>query len=125
MPTWYHNPVRPPGYVYVVSTPVCPTCHRPATETLTPEQVSEKLSNLEPVAVSVLETQLHSLNEGVAQRAAKLLLEWARGKPTQTQVINQDVATTIRYESAAWSPEDELPPSPPMSADPPLLTSGS
>lgn len=108
-----------------MNAPVCPTCQRPATETLTPEQVSEKLNNLEPVAVAVLENQLQSLNEGVAQRAAKLLLEWARGKPTQTQIVSQDVATTIRYESAAWVPDEELPASPPMSADPPLLTSGT
>lgn len=113
------------GSFRAMESPVCPTCRRPATEALTPEQVSEKLSNLEPIAVAVLEQQLSSLNEGVAQRAAKLLLEWARGKPTQTQVINQDVATTIRYESAAWMPEEELPPSPPISSDPPLLTSGS
>lgn len=103
---------------------ICPGCRRPFTESLTPEEVTEKLNALEPIAVSVLEQQLNSMNEGVAQRAAKLLLEWARGKPQQTVNQNVEQVTAIRYESAAWMPDDELPPSPPMSSDPPLLTSG-
>jgi hypothetical protein len=102
----------------------CPNCRRPFEMTLTPEQVSEKLNNLEPIAVTVLEKQLASVNETTAQRAAKLLLEWSRGKPQTTIHQTVDQVTAIRYESAAWMPEAELPATPPMSSDPPLLTSG-
>lgn len=104
---------------------ICPHCRRPFDQELTPEQVSEKLNNLEPVAVTVLERQMHSRNETVAQRAAKLLLEWARGKPQTTIHQTVDAVTAIRYESAAWIPDGELPPIPGQSSDPPLeLTSG-
>lgn len=103
----------------------CPTCQRPLEPELSPEQVSEKLNNLEPVAVTVLANQLSSMNETVAQRAAKLLLEWSRGKPQTTIHQTVDQVTAIRYESAAWIPEGELAPLPNQSADPPLeLTSG-
>ena len=104
----------------------CPTCQRPLELALSPEQVSEKLNDLEPVAVTVLASQLQSMNETVAQRAAKLLLEWSRGKPQTTVHQTVEAVTAIRYESAAWLPESELPAVPPQSADPPLeLTSGS
>lgn len=99
----------------------CPTCQRSLeAEELTPEQVSEKLNNLEPVAVTVLAKQLDSMNETVAQRAAKLLLEWSRGKPQTTIHQTVDAVTAIRYESAAWMPEGDVVANR-LSEDPPLV----
>lgn len=85
----------------------CPHCGRPFHE-LTPEQVEDKLDALEPVALSVLEEQLASLDERVRQSAAKLLLEWKRGKPKQQVQQTTDQVTVIRYESAAWVPDIEI-----------------
>lgn len=116
----------PAGYLDRVSEVEthCPNCRRPYDLALTPEQVSEKLNALEPIAVTVLEGQLSSVNETTAQRAAKLLLEWSRGKPQTTIHQTVDAVTEIRYESAAWIPDVELPMPTPQSADPPLLPSG-
>jgi hypothetical protein len=79
---------------------------------LTPEEVNKKLEDLEPVALSVLENQLQSLDERVRQTAAKLILEWQRGKPKQQIAQTTDQITTIRYESAAWNPVLDLEPRP-------------
>ncbi len=89
----------------VVAAGICPTCERPFTD-LTPEEVEEKLASLEPVAVTLLEAQMASRDQRVAQAAAKMLLEWKRGKPNQRIAQTTDQITTIRYESAAWMPED-------------------
>lgn len=85
----------------------CPTCGK-STEELTPEQVEERLAALEPLAIQVLESQLESLDERVRQTAAKLLLEWRRGKPKQQIAQTTDQITVIRYESAAWTPLHEI-----------------
>lgn len=92
-----------------VSGEVCSGCGRPL-ELLSPEDVDGRLETLEPVALAVLESQLTSLDERIRQSAAKLLLEWRRGKPKQ-QIQNQnDNVTTIRYETAAWIPDVIEPP---------------
>src|SRR5262245_59780948 len=102
----------------------CPTCKRSLELGLSAEEVTEKLQNLEPIAVLVLEGQLSSMNETVAQRAAKLLLEWTRGKPQTTVHQTVEAVTAIRYESAAWLPDPDEPGFR-QSADPPLeLPSG-
>lgn len=74
------------------------------SEIKTTETVDEALERLEPVAVKKLEAQLHSEDERVAQSAAKLLLEWKRGKPKQQIEQTTDQVTRIVYESAAWRP---------------------
>ena len=86
---------------------VCPTCGKSTVE-LAPEEVEARLEALEPQALSVLESQLESLDQRVAQSAAKLLLEWKRGKPKQQIQNTMDQITTIRYESAAWFPDEDL-----------------
>lgn len=76
-------------------------------EKLSPEEkayVDAKLDELEPRAIAVLERQMESEDERVAQRAAQLLLEWKRGKPSQTVKQEGQQIHTIRYESAAWQP---------------------
>jgi hypothetical protein len=83
---------------------VCPECGKPFTD-LTPEEVEQKLIDLEPMAVTLLEAQLTSRDQRVAQTAAVKLLEWKRGKPNQRIAQTTDQITTIRYESAAWMPE--------------------
>ena len=88
-----------------MSEDLCPTCGKSLKE-LTPEEVESKLAELEPQALSVLASQLESLDERVRQSAAKLLLEWQRGKPKQQVQQTTDMITTIRYESAAWSPAE-------------------
>lgn len=100
---------------------VCPTCGKPS-EDLTAEQVEERLQALEPQALSVLESQLASLDERVRQSAAKLLLEWKRGKPKQQVQQTTDQVTVIRYESAAWMPDISYEPI--ESTPTPELTSG-
>lgn len=72
----------------------------------------ERLKNLEPEAVDLLEMQMKraqdpeatEAHQRLGQNAAKLLLEWSRGKPTQTTKSESNVITEIRYESAAWRP---------------------
>lgn len=74
---------------------------------LTPEQYAAKLDALEPMALFVLEQQLHSENESIRQRAALALLERKRGKPGQTQQEQEKPVTRIIYEAAAWRPHAE------------------
>lgn len=66
------------------------------------EIVAKGMKELEPEAVLVLQRQLASDDERVAANAAKLILEWSRGKPTQSVKTESNVVTEIRYESAAW-----------------------
>jgi hypothetical protein len=87
-----------------MSTP-CPTCGR-QSEIYENELVDAALERLEPSAVAVLESQLDSKDERVRQSAAKLLLEWRRGKPKQQVQTTGEQVTVIRYESAAWLAED-------------------
>ena len=94
-----------------MSAAVCPTCGK-SSEELTPEQVEDRLAALEPQAIEVLEAQLQSLDERVRQSAAKLLLEWRRGKPKQQVQQTTDQVTVIRYESAAWIPIEQPSPTP-------------
>jgi hypothetical protein len=99
--------VEVPHEVHEPKAGVCLECGRPFTD-LTPEEVEEKLASLEPVAVMLLESQMGSRDQRVAQAAAKMLLEWKRGKPNQRIAQTTDQITTIRYESAAWLPEEEV-----------------
>jgi hypothetical protein len=89
-------------------TDICSGCGRPLAADLTPEEVENRLRDLEPQALLVLEGQLMSLDERVRQSAAKLLLEWQRGKPKQQVQTTTDQITTIRYESAAWIPDPSV-----------------
>jgi hypothetical protein len=63
------------------------------------------LTRLQPVALAVLEAQLADPDKRVAQTAAKLLLEWKRGKPVASVKNENSNVHTIRYEAAAWRPE--------------------
>lgn len=85
----------------------CPNCGH-ITSNLTPEQFEERLDALEPVALEVLAKQTQSLDERVAANAAKMLLEWKRGKPKQQIEQTTDQITRIVYETAAWMPEVHL-----------------
>lgn len=78
---------------------------RPRTNFTRGEATEAALRRLEPAAVQVLERQLRSRDERVAQRAAQLLLEWRRGKPSQSIKQTTDNVTRIVYESAAWFPD--------------------
>lgn len=71
------------------------------------QDVDERLEALEAPSLAVLESQLSYLDERVRQSAAKLLLEWRRGKPKQQIQQQNDNVTVIRYESAAWVPHVE------------------
>jgi hypothetical protein len=71
---------------------------------LSQEDFEEALGKLEPIAMEVLERQLRSEDERIAQNAAKLLIELRRGKPKQQIDQKTDQVTVIRYESAAWQP---------------------
>ncbi len=83
----------------------CPTCGR-ESEAVEREAVDASLERLEPYALAVYEDQLSSLDERVRANAAKMLLEWQRGKPKQQIAQTTDMITTIRYESAAWQPDE-------------------
>lgn len=76
---------------------------RPKTKLTRTEATEAALARLEPSAIKVLEEQLASPDERVAANAAKLLLEWKRGKPSQQ--IKSDSVTKIVYEAAAWMPD--------------------
>lgn len=78
---------------------------RPRTRRTRQEATDEALKRLEPQAIQVLEAQLESVDERIRANAAKLLLEWRRGKPSQTVKQTTDQVTRIVYESAAWIPE--------------------
>ena len=71
---------------------------------LSQDDFEEALGKLEPIAMEVLERQLRSEDERIAQNAAKLLIELRRGKPKQQIDQKTDQVTVIRYESAAWQP---------------------
>ncbi len=90
-----------------VNGDVCSGCGRPLN-IVALEDVDARLEQLEPVALSVLESQLTSLDERIRKDAAKLLLEWRRGKPKQQVHNENENVTTIRYETAAWIPPDVL-----------------
>jgi len=60
----------------------------------------QELSRLEPRAIEVLEAQLESDDERIAQAAAKMLLEHKWGRPTQRQEVQQEV-TQIEYVTTA------------------------
>lgn len=68
------------------------------------ELTAERLRDLEPEAVDLLESHMKGDDPRLAQSAAKLLLEYHRGKPTQSVKSESNVVTEIRYESAAWRP---------------------
>lgn len=78
---------------------------RPRTRVTRAEATDRALERLEPEAIAVLEAQLSSVDERVRANAAKLLLEWRRGKPSQTVKQTTDQVTRIVYESAAWMPD--------------------
>ena len=63
--------------------------------------VRELLAPYRADAVSVLVSQLHARNENVAQRAARVLLEFTDGRPAQTIVEKQDAPKRIIFETAA------------------------
>lgn len=80
---------------------------RPRTRFTRQEATEAALTRLEPEAIRVLEAQLHDVDKRIAQTAAKLLLEWKRGKPTQAIKTFGENVTKIVYESAAWNPQAE------------------
>lgn len=82
---------------------------RPRTRFTKAEATEAALQRLEPVAIKVLEGQLESEDERIKQNAAKLLLEWRRGKPSQSIKQTTDTVTRIVYESAAYrAPRGEV-----------------
>ncbi len=73
------------------------------------EDEREAYRKLRDPALKVLGRQLRSKNENVAQRAARLILEYSDGKPTQVVEVDQG-PTVIVYETAARTPAGfELP----------------
>jgi hypothetical protein len=81
---------------------------RPRTKFKRSEVTEQALARLEPKAIKVLEEQLSSQDARVAQRAAQLLIEWKRGKAPQSIKTQNETATVVRYESAAWRPLKEI-----------------
>ena len=76
------------------------TMPTPAPPAVTPAEREHELARLEPRAIEVLEAQLNSPDERIAQNAAKMLLEHKWGKPTQRQEVQQEV-TQIEYVTTA------------------------
>jgi hypothetical protein len=72
-----------------------------------PEPVALELEELRPRAIRVLEEQLDSSNEHIAQRAAIKILEYTDGRPTQKLVHEHDGIREIVYVTAALVPESE------------------
>lgn len=73
------------------------------------EATERALDRLEPMALRVLEVQLKSPDERVRQTAAIKILEWKRGKPSQSVKVDSDTVHTIRYETVAFGAKG-LPP---------------
>lgn len=70
---------------------------------LTKEEAERKaIDAMTPQALKVLKAQLDSPDEAIAQRAARMVLEYKMGKPTQ-KIEQESKVAVIRYESAAWT----------------------
>lgn len=63
----------------------------------------DKLEQLLPKAYKVLETQLDHKDPRIAQMAAIKVLEWVKGKPSQTVKMDGEQVHTIRYETVAFT----------------------
>lgn len=65
----------------------------------------DRMAEMESLAYDVLEAQLSSEDEAIAQKAAIKVLEYQRGKPIAR--IEQETTEVIRYEVAYAGPPDE------------------
>lgn len=77
---------------------------RPKTNFTRAQVEEDAMKRLLPRALAVLEEQLEAHDPRVRQAAAIKVVEYNKGKPTQT--IQQDLhqVSRIVYESAAWMP---------------------
>lgn len=84
---------------------------RPRTKRTRREAEEDALARMVPRALKVLEEQLDDPDERIRQSAAVKVLEWGKGKPTQSVKIDGDQTHTIRYETVVSLPEivQELP----------------
>ena len=92
------------------------------------EEVEEHaLEKMLPRALEVIREQLESPDAKVRQQAAVKVLEYVKGKPTQTIQQELHQVSKIVYESAAWMPSHdvidatpifELPPAEDADSDP-------
>jgi HEAT repeat protein len=84
---------------------------RPRTKRSRAEAEEDALQKMVPKALKVLEEQLDDPDERVRQSAAVKVLEWGKGKPSQSVKIDGDQTHTIRYETVISLPDviQELP----------------
>lgn len=78
---------------------------RPRTKRTRSEAEEDALQKMVPKALKVLEEQLDDPDERVRQSAAVKVLEWGKGKPSQSVKIDGDQTHTIRYETVVVLPE--------------------
>lgn len=75
------------------------------------EAEEDALQKMVPKALKVLEEQLDDPDERVRQSAAVKVLEWGKGKPSQSIKVDGAQTHTIRYETVVSLPDviAELP----------------
>lgn len=78
------------------------TQYLPEPQSLT-EAEHYSYQRLLPKAFEVIESQLDSEDERVAQKAAVHVIEQVKGKAPQTVKTVGEQVHTVRYESAAWT----------------------
>lgn len=78
---------------------------RPRTKFSREEIEEDAMKRMMPKALQVLEEQLDSHDPRVRQSAAIKVVEYNKGKPTQTVQAEVQNVTSIVYESAAWRPQ--------------------
>lgn len=81
---------------------------RPRTKFTKTEVEEDAMRRMLPKALQVLEEQLDAHDPKVRQSAAVKVVEYVKGKPTQTIHAQMDNVNRIVYESAAWRPSGEI-----------------
>jgi len=81
---------------------------RPRTKFTKAEVEEDAMRRMLPKALQVLEEQLDANDPKVRQAAAVKVVEYVKGKPTQTIHAQMDNVNKIVYESAAYRPQEEI-----------------
>lgn len=75
----------------------------PKNKDLREQAKQDKMNELLPKAYTVLEKQLDHRDARIAQMAAIKVIEWVKGKPSQTVKMDGEQVHTIRYETVAFT----------------------